>query len=37
MEAIAPAEAQAINKLLVFLFIWSSLPKLELTAEADAS
>ncbi|BAO75234.1 hypothetical protein WPG_1004 [Winogradskyella sp. PG-2] len=35
IDAIAPADAQAISKLRVFLSIWSSLPKLELIAEAD--
>ena len=36
IEAMAPAAAQAINKLLVFLSICNNRLKLELKAEADA-
>ena len=36
IDAIAPAEAQPIKRLLVFLSICNSLPIFELSAEADA-
>jgi len=36
IDAIAPAEAHAIKRLLVFLSICKTLLKLELSAEAEA-
>ena len=36
IDAIAPAEAHPISKLLVFLSMWSKRLRLELIADADA-